>query len=147
LAESLVELAETRSVARALRFAGFGLEFTSAEEVSHVAAAEPDVEQNKSKAPQSVFPEGNGESKTGTKASSVAIENPTRGNGATPQHCGNGRATQAQVRALYSLSKRAQYTDQHVTNMLAPFEVSRFEDLSREAASKLISALQTEATA
>ena len=31
LAESLVELAETRSVARALRFAGFGLEFTSAE--------------------------------------------------------------------------------------------------------------------
>jgi hypothetical protein len=28
LAESLIELAETRSVARALRFAGFGLEFT-----------------------------------------------------------------------------------------------------------------------
>ncbi len=43
--ESLVELAETRSVARALRFAGFGLEFTSAEEVSHVAAAEPEKEQ------------------------------------------------------------------------------------------------------
>ncbi len=40
LAESLVELAETRSIARALRFAGFGLEFTGAEEVSHVAAAE-----------------------------------------------------------------------------------------------------------
>ena len=28
LADSLVELAETRSIARALRFAGFGLEFT-----------------------------------------------------------------------------------------------------------------------
>ncbi len=40
LSESLVELAETRSVARALRFAGFGLEFTSAEEVSHVAGTE-----------------------------------------------------------------------------------------------------------
>ena len=38
LAESLVELAETRSIARALRFAGFGLEFTGAEEVSHVAS-------------------------------------------------------------------------------------------------------------
>src|SRR5208283_4434624 len=34
LAESLIELAETRSVARSLRFAGFGLEYTGAEEVS-----------------------------------------------------------------------------------------------------------------
>ena len=39
LQTSLVELAETRSIARALRFAGFGLEFTGAEEVSHVAGS------------------------------------------------------------------------------------------------------------
>jgi len=49
LAESLVELAETRSIARALRFAGFGLEFTSAEEISHVSGAEPEREQSPSK--------------------------------------------------------------------------------------------------
>ena len=36
LSESLIELAETRSCARALRFAGYGLEYTSAEEVSHL---------------------------------------------------------------------------------------------------------------
>jgi hypothetical protein len=41
LAESLVELADTRSVARALRFAGYGLEYCGAEEISHIAAAEP----------------------------------------------------------------------------------------------------------
>ena len=46
LAESLIELAETRSVARALRFAGFGLEFTGAEEVSHVAATEAETGAN-----------------------------------------------------------------------------------------------------
>ena len=40
LADSLVELAETRAIARALRFGGIGVEYTSAEEVSHVAAAE-----------------------------------------------------------------------------------------------------------
>ncbi|HMK36147.1 MAG TPA: hypothetical protein VK463_13825 [Desulfomonilaceae bacterium] len=44
LADSLVELAETRSIARALRFSGIGCEFTSAEEVSHVAGAEPEKE-------------------------------------------------------------------------------------------------------
>ncbi len=45
LAESLVELAETRSIARALRFAGYGMEYTGAEEVSHVGATE--AEKNK----------------------------------------------------------------------------------------------------
>jgi hypothetical protein len=147
LAESLVELAETRSVARALRFAGFGLEFTGAEEVSHVTAAEVEKEQNGNKQAETVFPEGNGNSKTGTKASNDAIENPTKGNGSTPKSCGNGRATQAQVRALFALSKRANYHDDDIAQMLAPFDVSRFEDLPREAASKLITYLQTEVAA
>jgi hypothetical protein len=36
LALSIVELAETRAIARALRFAGYGSEYCSAEEVSHL---------------------------------------------------------------------------------------------------------------
>jgi hypothetical protein len=36
LADSLVELAETRAIARALRFGGFGVEYCGAEEVNHV---------------------------------------------------------------------------------------------------------------
>jgi hypothetical protein len=63
LAESLVELAETRSVAQALRFAGFGLEFTGAEEVSHVPGSEPNGERSTNKEPASVFPRGNGNGK------------------------------------------------------------------------------------
>ena len=147
LADSLVELAETRAIARALRFGGIGVEYTSAEEISHVAAAELEKEQSTSKQPASVFPEGNGESKTGTRASSDAIENPTRGNGSTPKSCGNGRATQAQVRALFALSKRANYHDDDIAQMLAPFQVSRFEDLPREAASQLIGYIQQEIAA
>lgn len=36
IAPAILELAETRSIARALRFAGFGVEYCSAEEVSHL---------------------------------------------------------------------------------------------------------------
>ena len=36
LALSLLELAETRSIARALRFSGYGVEFCGAEEISHL---------------------------------------------------------------------------------------------------------------
>ena len=43
LADSLLELAETRSIARGLRFSGYGVEYTSAEEISHVM---PDNESN-----------------------------------------------------------------------------------------------------
>jgi hypothetical protein len=102
-----MELAETRSVARALRFAGFGLEFTGAEEVSH-AAAEPEREHSANKESGSVFPDGNGGGKPEAK----------------PTGNGNGRATEAQCRALYALTKRAQYTDQDVELLLRPLNAS-----------------------
>jgi hypothetical protein len=129
LAESLVELAETRSIARALRFAGFGLEFTSAEEISHVPGAEPEQEQSLSKEPASVFPEGN-RNKPESKPSSD-------GNG-------NGRSTQAQCRALYALTKKARYGGEDIENLLCPMNAPTFEDLTREDASRLISYLQTQ---
>jgi hypothetical protein len=159
LAESLIELAETRSIARALRFAGFGLEFTGAEEVSHVAAAEQEREQTTNKGPAAVFQESVGGGKVETKAgaqhcamdraeseaSSDAID-PT-GNGSKPQSCGNGRATQAQCRALHALTKRAQYTEQDIESMLRPMNAAAFQELTRESASQLITYLQTEVAA
>jgi hypothetical protein len=159
LAESLIELAETRSVARALRFAGFGLEFTGAEEVSHVAAAEPEGEQTTNKPPASLFPENNGKDKAISKASSDAID--PGGNESKPQRCGidrggnksqthqyaAGQATQAQCRALYALTKKARYTDEDIESMLCPLNASTFQDLTRESASQLIGYLQTEVAA
>ena len=36
IAPAILELAETRAIARSLRFSGYGVEFCSAEEVSHL---------------------------------------------------------------------------------------------------------------
>ncbi|MEW6532040.1 MAG: hypothetical protein AB1473_14475 [Thermodesulfobacteriota bacterium] len=131
LADSLVELAETRAIARALRFGGIGVEYTGAEEVSHVVAAEPDREQGANKEPASVFPEGNGNNRAETKST---------GNS-------NGRSTQAQCKALWALTKRANYTDEDIESMLRPLNATTFQDLTRESASQLIGSLQTEVAA
>lgn len=145
LAESLVELAETRSIARALRFAGYGLEFCGAEEIAAITDGEQNSERTGNKAPEGVFPQENGGNKPNT-----AAHDATPGNGkaeSKPQSCGNGQATTAQVRALFALSKRAQYSDQDIQGLLQPFEASTFQDLSREDASRLITYLQTEVAA
>jgi hypothetical protein len=131
LADSLVELAETRAIARALRFSGVGCEYTSAEEVSHLANTEPEPEQTTGKEGKPVIPE----QKEGDKP-----ETKSNGNG-------KGVVTGAQMRALFALSKKAQYAEEDIRNLLAPFNASTFHDLSREDASRLISALQTEVAA
>jgi hypothetical protein len=142
LADSLVELAETRAIARALRFGGIGVEYTGAEEVSHVAGGESEREQSANKGDTSVFPEGNGNGKSGSKVSNDSID---RGeNGSKPQHCGNGRATQAQCRALYALTKKVRYGEEDVANLLRPMNAATFDALTREDASRLISYLQTQ---
>ena len=144
LADSLVELAETRAIARALRFGGIGVEYTGAEEVSHVAAAEPEKDES-----------NQGQKLAQACANNGAESNPaaTGGNGSKRQPCpiekphSNGAATSAQVRALYALTKRANYHEADVASLLAPFQVSRFEDLRREAASQLIGYIQQEVAA
>ncbi len=129
LADSLIELAETRSIARALRFAGYGLEYTGAEEVSHVAGAEPERERNGNKEGYTAAPYSNGNGKPET--------NSNRG----------GTATTAQVRALYALTKKAQYCTEDLEKLLSPLNAARFEELTRESASQLITYLQTECAA
>ncbi|MFC1834468.1 hypothetical protein ACFL2Q_07005 [Thermodesulfobacteriota bacterium] len=119
LAESLIELAETRSIARALRFAGYGMEFTSLEEVMHV----PDTVNQQS---ELVDCGGNGNGKS------------------KPQPCGNGRATQAQIRALHALTKKAGYSDEDLQSLLGPLSAASFTDLTKESASQVITYLQTE---
>jgi hypothetical protein len=128
LADSLVELAETRAIARALRFGGIGVEYAGAEEVSHVSA---ESEQTTNKESASVFPESNGNSKPQAKST---------GNG-------NGRATTAQCRALHALTKRAQYSDEDIVSLLSPLNASSFQELSRQDASSLIQTLQIEVAA
>jgi hypothetical protein len=159
LAESLIELAETRSIARALRFAGYGLEFCGAEEIAHLPEGDPEPQRTVGKAPAPVFDEGNGKDKREkSKPSSDGIDPTTTGEtrapsgaaaerGSKPQPCGIGLATQAQCRALFALTKRAKYQEADVGELLARFDVSSFEDLTRESASHLIGHLQTQVAA
>src|SRR5512135_1776560 len=86
LADSLVELAETRAIARALRFGGIGVEYTGAEEVSHVAASEPEKDQSVGKAPAPAFPEDNGNDKAEAKVPNGAQAE----TGSKPKSAGNG---------------------------------------------------------
>jgi hypothetical protein len=130
LADSLVELAETRAIARALRFGGFGVEYCGAEEVNHVVD-DSDRGQGSRKETRPVFDQGNGESKAESK----------------PKPCSTGRATQAQCRALYALTKRVQYSEEDIDRMLSPLNAATFQELTREAASQLITTLQSEAAA
>lgn len=131
LADSLVELAETRAIARALRFGGIGVEYTGAEEVSHVTAGEPESQQTPNKEPERVFRGDKVESKPEAK----------------PVGNGSGTVTQAQCRALWALTKKARYTDEDVESMLRPLNAATFQDLAREDASRLIQSLQTEVAA
>ncbi len=130
LADYLVELAETRALASALRFGGFGVECWGAEEVNHVVD-ESDRGQSSRKNTRPAFDHGNGRGEPGSKPQSHTI----------------GRATQAQCRALHALTKKAQYSEEDIDRMLSPLNTGTFQELTREDASQLITSLQSEAAA
>ena len=66
------------------------MEYTGAEEVSHVVSDSAPAEQNENKEAGSVFQDKNGNGKPESK----------------PGNNGTGKASQAQCRALYALSRK-----------------------------------------
>jgi len=147
LADSLVELAETRSIARALRFAGYGLEFCGAEEITGAAEGEQNSERTSSKAPEKVFPQDNGGGKPDSAAQDGAPATGKAESKAPNLGNGIGKATQAQARALFALTKKAKMGEEDIAGLLSPFNVTRFEDLTLPDASRLIQGLQSEVAA
>lgn len=129
LADSLIELAETRAIARSLRFGGIGVEYTGAEEVSHVSGDNGDEERSTDKTASPALSTQGG---NGKQAANV------------PRN-GNGAATQAQIRALHALTRKARYTDEDMDSLLRPLSAASFDELTKESASQLITYLQTEA--
>ncbi len=130
IGDAIVSLSETRAVARACRHAGYAMDACGAEELAF-AVAEIEREQTFNRKPAPMLSEGNGHGKPEAK----------------PTGNGNGRATQAQCRALFALTKRARYTDADIESMLRPLNASTFQNLTRESASRLIGSLQTEVAA
>jgi len=60
IAPAILELAESRSIARALRWAGYGVEYCSAEEVSHLENGTGKEQSNKQKNTPGFSQSGNG---------------------------------------------------------------------------------------
>lgn len=75
LKEAILELAETRAIARALRFAGFGTEFTGAEEVSHLKGRQENDDE---------VDEVHNSGPTGLPTRSTTPPTPAAGNASTP---------------------------------------------------------------
>jgi hypothetical protein len=88
IAPAILELAETRAIARSLRFAGYGVEYCSAEEISHLengnskppttSEGNADPPKEPSKAPADAKPGnggngGNGDSRVSNKQLSYII--------------------------------------------------------------------------
>ena len=92
IAPAILELAETRAIARALRFAGFGVEYCSAEEVSHLENgnhSSPGAGNNR----EAIYcgNQGNGGNHTnGTGNKSGNGGNSSSGNGHKKGNGGNG---------------------------------------------------------
>lgn len=139
LSDSLLELAETRSIARGLRFSGYGVEYTSAEEISHTIPETESIglqNENKDHKPTLEPPENPNQPEA-----KAPVQSKNNGNGNT------GKATGAQCRALYALSKKAQVGEEDLDTLLRPLNATRFEDLSLSDASRLIQYFQGQVAA
>ena len=91
IAPAILELAETRAIARSLRFAGYGVEYCSAEEISHLENGDAHIPDDRDG--QNVPPQ----------------EESTGGNGGSPEEGGNGgesaRITNKQLNYIVTLGK------------------------------------------
>lgn len=135
IAPAILELAETRAIARSLRFAGYGIEYCSAEEVSHLGIGEgfngnPPKPQD---GPNHHCGNGNGRPKN-------EPENNVQGNHTQPGSEGNdkGRLSSKQYRYIQKLNDELGRTSSDLDKQcLAMFgTVSQY--LSKGDASKII---------
>jgi hypothetical protein len=135
LATAILELAETRAIARALRFAGYGVEYCSAEEVSHIENGnggpkpEPKAIQPPQQAAKPASPNGNG---NGGKPETSG----KNGNGN-----GNGRLSAKQFKFILRLNDEAgrsrEFLDEECLRMFG----CGCQYLSKHDASALIESL------
>ena len=92
---SILELAETRAIARSLRFSGVGVEFCSAEEVSHL--------KNRNGIKPTVDPGAHQSKSSQSDSGNYGTKNPSN---ISCNGGGNGRLSAKQYRFLLQLSDR-----------------------------------------
>ena len=147
IAPAILELAETRAIARSLRFSGYGVEFCSAEEVSHLnnGARKPDETSNNRTGTQ---PPSNNQKPLNKSANNLmkpknGNNNGGNGNGGKNGNGENGRLSGKQYKYIMGLLTKngnsKQEIDEHCVNTYGVV----LAHLSKKDASSLIESLVT----
>jgi len=99
LAPAILELAETRAIARSLRFAGYGVEYCSAEEVSHLENGNGNDPQYRGKSHnQSIYQSADKNRNQNSKGGNSQSSNAQGGGN------GNGRLSSKQYKYILRLA-------------------------------------------
>ena len=128
IAPAILELAETRAIARSLRFAGYGVEYCSAEEVSHLENGGL-IEQTS---------ESPAQSHNGTVSEEPEKEG--ENDGQNPQ---DARLTSKQLNYLKRLARDRRMTDKELRTKTMESYKKQPEYLTKREASELIDQLLT----
>jgi hypothetical protein len=131
IAPAILELAETRAIARSLRFAGYGVEYCSAEEVSHLANGSliEGANQSINVAPEEDF------------KSSQESEKASAGGNESSQ---DFRLTSKQLNYLKRLARDRRMTDKELRTKTMEAYKKQPEYLTKKEASELIDELLTQ---
>jgi len=131
IAPAILELAETRAIARSLRFAGYGVEYCSAEEVSHLENGGP-IEQT-----------GGSENPVQDHDDESSVKHGKEGenDGQNPQ---DARLTSKQLNYLKRLARDRRMTDKELRTKTMETYNRQPEYLSKKEASELIDQLLTQ---
>jgi len=117
LADAILELAETRAIARSLRFSGVGVEYTGLEEVSHIT--------------------GNDEENISVESTETNEEEPA------PNTPADNRASNAQLKAVMALARRHSMGNKALEEECRSRFGVTLEGLTRDQAAEMIQALQS----
>jgi hypothetical protein len=131
IAPAILELAETRAIARSLRFAGFGVEYCSAEEVSHLENGGL-IEQTGESGSSVPDPDGKDSEKSEKEGQNDA-QNPQ-----------DARLTSKQLNYLKRLARDRRMTDKELRTKTMEDYKKQPEYLTKKEASELIDELLTQ---
>jgi len=131
IAPAILELAETRAIARSLRFAGYGVEYCSAEEVSHLENGGQIEQTGESESP--TYDHNDKGSQEPGKEGENDAQNPQ-----------DARLTSKQLNYLKRLARDRRMTDKELRTKTMEAYKKQPEYLSKKEASELIDQLLTQ---
>ena len=156
IAPAILELAETRAIARSLRFAGYGVEYCSAEEISHLENVRvEDQEDGDSSAPAAENPPVKEDSQraiycsagSGNLPGSSSIVPPPKEKDGTGGGNGNSRLTHKQLNFLIRLGEDINLSFKDLNEQSMEVYGVKVDHLTRRDASDFISTLKAKANA